>query len=340
MIYEEGGYWISPSGEIIRVHDHFAYIREHPEQFGFQPDDPRLTGRRTSGDFPNLKKFRDEIIIEAIRRNWIRVRLLPNASDHVNVRKLDRRTTGRLFDFYSRFPAGYNSKMTVFTELASGAQFENTPKEIVMQNPVPKRSRIFPSPRRERVFVEGGEEYVSVPAPVQRLEKKYGSRPIFVHFVNKRGKNETRWFHKESLRAAKAFAKKMKRESGYESVITYGWNGQPIRNNPCSGKRKRKARRNPSSPVRLSNKTVAAFRRIHGTDPDQVQKIPGKHDLIVLGEVTHIEYIIPFNSMRSGKSTRWRHKFHKKPLLVLTSDGKPDIIFTGRHKITSRGLIG
>lgn len=327
----EGGYWISPRGEIIKAHDHFLYIREHPVLFGFDENDPRLSGsvRRKFGSFKGLRSFRDEVLIEAIRRNWIRIRMLVNESDHVNVRKLDRKTLDRLFDFYSRFPAGYNSKQTVFTELSSGMQFRKTPKEVIMENPRRnpryRKVRLSNPGRRKKDVVRFQVDWNSASSIKSAERKKRQLENAGYMLLTSSGTLNKSFFVYGSPSFAASHPECLKRR---KAVV---WN------NP---KNRRAGRRNPSRP-NVSSKALQTFRKIHGCDPDRITNIgPGKENLIALGEVLEVAYRIPFSTKRDKGGTVWVHKFTQKPVLALTVGGKPCILFMKGHRITQRGLIG
>ncbi|OHB76276.1 MAG: hypothetical protein A2Z34_05705 [Planctomycetes bacterium RBG_16_59_8] len=58
------GWWISPSGEIVEIFEHYMFVQERPELFGF-PRADTLKWKSTD---------RDKILAKAIGRGWIRVR--------------------------------------------------------------------------------------------------------------------------------------------------------------------------------------------------------------------------------------------------------------------------
>lgn len=139
---------------------------------------------------------------------------------------------------------------------------------------------------------------------------------------------------KEELRKRVA-AKKVVKKVTKKRVVR---RKKAVRKNPFVGVNPRRLSRQKP---RISSKALATFRKIHGCDPDKIIKAgPGNETLIVLGEVTEVVYVIPFETNRDKGGTEWIHKFKKKPILCLTAGGKPAILFMKDHKITERGLIG
>jgi len=62
------GWWISPQGEPIQISDHFRYILENPEKFGFSKEELAHVAWEMKGD--NREKYMGL----AFQRGWIRVR--------------------------------------------------------------------------------------------------------------------------------------------------------------------------------------------------------------------------------------------------------------------------
>jgi len=63
------GFWISPAGESIPVYEHCAYMRMHPKPFG-------ITKKQAEGmdDMLRIAGAREDYLLHAISRGWIRVR--------------------------------------------------------------------------------------------------------------------------------------------------------------------------------------------------------------------------------------------------------------------------
>lgn len=58
------GYFISPSGDVERVDEHFATVARDPARFGLDPRDKRLRDARQ----------RDAVLIDVLKNGWIRIR--------------------------------------------------------------------------------------------------------------------------------------------------------------------------------------------------------------------------------------------------------------------------
>ena len=66
------GWWIAPDGEVIRIHEHLRYIEEHPERFGFTPEELKP---RDEDERRRRGVRRGRILREAFRRGFVRVRM-------------------------------------------------------------------------------------------------------------------------------------------------------------------------------------------------------------------------------------------------------------------------
>jgi hypothetical protein len=62
------GWWISPTGEIIPIINHYHYIKANPERFGFTQENLKTTPLTTR------KEDRRHFIIEALMKGWILVK--------------------------------------------------------------------------------------------------------------------------------------------------------------------------------------------------------------------------------------------------------------------------
>lgn len=58
------GYWISPDGEVYPTNDHFAFMKSHPDLFGFKNKEAR--GWQLAD--------RQPVIDLALSKRWVRVR--------------------------------------------------------------------------------------------------------------------------------------------------------------------------------------------------------------------------------------------------------------------------
>jgi hypothetical protein len=68
MDKEFRGWWISPQGEPILIPDHFRYLFENPEKFGFPKEELARVAWEMKGD------SREKYMGIAFQRGWIRVR--------------------------------------------------------------------------------------------------------------------------------------------------------------------------------------------------------------------------------------------------------------------------
>lgn len=68
MFYTDG-YWISPAGDLIKVHEHIVTVAADPERFGVDPKDKRLVAFKSG-----VTGAREDLLTEVMRRGWVRVR--------------------------------------------------------------------------------------------------------------------------------------------------------------------------------------------------------------------------------------------------------------------------
>jgi hypothetical protein len=62
------GWWISPEGEVFPIQDHFKYLLENPESFGFAKDELAEVQWEPRGE------NRERYMAVAFQAGWIRVR--------------------------------------------------------------------------------------------------------------------------------------------------------------------------------------------------------------------------------------------------------------------------
>lgn len=62
------GWWISPESEVIQIPDHFKYLLENPERFGFAKDELAEVQWEPKGE------NRERYMAVAFQAGWIRVR--------------------------------------------------------------------------------------------------------------------------------------------------------------------------------------------------------------------------------------------------------------------------
>lgn len=63
------GFWIDPKGKSIPIHEHVSYMMQHPKPFGLTPKQVE-----TWPELLRVEGQREEMLLYAIRRGWIRVR--------------------------------------------------------------------------------------------------------------------------------------------------------------------------------------------------------------------------------------------------------------------------
>jgi len=71
-------YWINPNGEILPVETHhITNFFHNPQVFGLTRDDV-LSSYQKHGERPGIEgKAREELILEVMKRGWIRLRYVP-----------------------------------------------------------------------------------------------------------------------------------------------------------------------------------------------------------------------------------------------------------------------
>jgi len=102
------GLWLSPEGRIIEVPEHYRAILDDPALFGFS--EAELERFR-----PWSPQNREQLIIEAIRRDWIRVRAYREIA--INAWRLDDWTLARIREALKKLGAFPNDKV-VLTEVS------------------------------------------------------------------------------------------------------------------------------------------------------------------------------------------------------------------------------
>lgn len=118
------GYWISPHGDVYEVEEHIKFMHDNPGIFGLQSDDPRFI--RVPGS-----TNRADLVIEALRKGWIRVRVSGRGNDMVNVWRMDAKTVDNLMKLYEKQPIASWEKRVDFSEFATGRLWTSTMKELL-----------------------------------------------------------------------------------------------------------------------------------------------------------------------------------------------------------------
>jgi len=120
------GYFIGPMGELIEVWDHFEFVREHPEMFGFTPAQiKRFFG--VSKKKPKAE-LRQELLSEVLRRDWIRLRVTNEY--HFQYWRLDEWTLERIRKALSALTVG-EYDVVILGELSRGRHDEVRARDIM-----------------------------------------------------------------------------------------------------------------------------------------------------------------------------------------------------------------
>jgi len=137
----EGG-WISPQGDIlISTQTHSHDITAHPEKFGFTREYVQGLYDRHGERFGQEGEARETLIVDAVKRGWIRFRRYDRADYwSITANRLDRRTRNNITDFFRQITGpGVNNQTETnlymdvrITELATGnVNKSNTVEDVV-----------------------------------------------------------------------------------------------------------------------------------------------------------------------------------------------------------------
>ena len=100
------GWWLSPTGDIATVATtHVAAIIDDPDLFGFTKDQVLDAYDRHDEQLYSEGRAREELILDAVRRGWIRIRRYRQYYS-VTTRQLDEDTTDRLREWATRLLDG------------------------------------------------------------------------------------------------------------------------------------------------------------------------------------------------------------------------------------------
>jgi hypothetical protein len=114
-------FWISPSGAVTPAEGghHIFSVVASPEKFGYTKEELLSRYEKHGEPFGKEGKAREEIMVELMKRNWIRLRYIPRAD--VWTAQLSRytdRQKGFLFDWTQNMMEGkYGDKVGMHTEL-------------------------------------------------------------------------------------------------------------------------------------------------------------------------------------------------------------------------------
>lgn len=72
--------------------NHVGYICDEPRKFGFTRDELEAAYGKYNEPLYSEGRAREELILDAIRRGFVRIRLVPNVCWKINVHEFDART--------------------------------------------------------------------------------------------------------------------------------------------------------------------------------------------------------------------------------------------------------
>lgn len=113
----ENAFWVSPRGEVIAVPmRHIANILQDPKKFGLTQADIDAVYRRFNEPTGWEGKAREELMLDAMKRGWIRVRRSMNQWV-IQAWRLSRSQKDAIWDFITyalkRGIVGKNSQITL-----------------------------------------------------------------------------------------------------------------------------------------------------------------------------------------------------------------------------------
>lgn len=96
-------YWISPSNQIIDVPtNHIDIVIKNPETFGLTLADIQSVYESHGEEIGTEGKAREEIILDLVKKGWIRIRQYRNQGWSVNVNRLTKKIKDNLFDWVTK----------------------------------------------------------------------------------------------------------------------------------------------------------------------------------------------------------------------------------------------
>jgi hypothetical protein len=123
-------YWISPSGEITGTQGvkHISNIIQSPERFGFTNDQIEAIHKELKERPGQEGEARDLLMIDALKRGWIRIRKR-NYPDYYSIQYAENRTTHRRLTNWvlDMFNAGHVHSNTELRLIP----IDNNPKKVL-----------------------------------------------------------------------------------------------------------------------------------------------------------------------------------------------------------------
>jgi len=104
------GYWISPLGETFPVdQNHIITIITNPQKFGLTKKDIQKVYKKHKEKIGSEGNAREELIVDAVNRGWIRVRSYQRYGDitwSINVKRLTKRVKDHITNFFQKLSKG------------------------------------------------------------------------------------------------------------------------------------------------------------------------------------------------------------------------------------------
>jgi hypothetical protein len=131
-------YFISPSGKVIPTKEnHIRVIIENPKTFGYTSDEIRKIYDKYNEKVGTEGRAREEIILDLVKKGWIRARRYTNQRWSINTNKLNKRVKNILYRFFQSLLkgiAGFREKdmyMPVVIQDFYGVNMTSTVGDII-----------------------------------------------------------------------------------------------------------------------------------------------------------------------------------------------------------------
>ena len=139
------GYWISPTGKIQEVYEHFKVVADSPKKYGI-----------TEEDIEELDFDREKILIKVIQNNWIRVRGHKNYTTF-EFWEYDIGVLTQVLKFVKRTKM-WDNEIIYLNELKSRRGVELTVEELKDPEKMEKYHIHNPKKRKKRVWEKTAHE--------------------------------------------------------------------------------------------------------------------------------------------------------------------------------------
>lgn len=107
-------YWLSPKGKLYPVDVHINFIRDNLELFGMTEASFKAVYKKTKEPLGWEGKARAEIIINAMKKGWIRIRDYMNKGWSVEVWELDSYAKDSIFTWAAKIKGYINEDKHTF----------------------------------------------------------------------------------------------------------------------------------------------------------------------------------------------------------------------------------